>query len=223
MRRSKESQKAHLLGELSSSSATKKVIATRGTKIFIDDNKRPKVKKSSISILPLMGIWGFLSLLLWFIFFKSIYSLIFIEVIGTLIIYFFSSKILKNENYELIKEIKQKKTLVELVDEHRQLFNDEITVIVEDIVSNISYLQGFSEQKLLDMEQQHYLESCEEKHLVDLFTYLRSSHKDHLGENQKGVLEQLNGINEKLKRIILTVQKSIETEIKVKAVFNKDY
>src|SRR5579875_1231782 len=111
MRRTKASQKAHLLGELSSSSVKKKVIATRGTKVFMEDSNKPKVKKSSISILPLMGIWGVLSLVVWFIFFKSVYSLALIELIGAFLIYFFINNILKDENYELIKEIKQKKTL----------------------------------------------------------------------------------------------------------------
>lgn len=223
MRRTKESQKAHLLNELDSKSTPKKAIATRGTKVFMEDYKQAPLKKSSTSIIPLMLVWIIISLLVWRIFFRSIPSLIIIEVIGCSLIYLLTNKVFKTENYELIKQIEEKKTLIEQIDEHRHLFTKEITELIDEILNNISYLKSFSEKKLLDIEQEHYLERCQNKHLIDLLNYLKSSHKDHLETNQKNILEQLIGINDKLKRIVLIVQKSIETDIRVQAVFNKDY
>jgi hypothetical protein len=223
MRRTKESQKAHLLGELTPSNKPKKVLATRGTKVFIEDYKKTQVKESSISIFPLLVAWSVLSTVVWLIFFSSFYSLASIIATGFCLICLFKNKIFTKGDYQLIKEIEQKQNLTELINDKRNLFSIEITEVVDEIVSNISYLKGFAEQKLLDMEQEHYLERCQDKHLVELFASLSSSHKDHLVENQINVLEQLKGVNDKLKRIILTVQKSIETDIKVQAVFNKDY
>jgi hypothetical protein len=223
MRRTKESHKAHLLGELSSTNKPKKAIATRGTQVFLQDYKKTQVKGSSSSIYPFLLAWSVLSLVIWLVFFSSYYSLVSILANGFGLILLFKNKIFNKADYQLIKEVEQKKNLTELIDESRQLFSHEIMEVVDEITANISYLKGFSEQKLLDMEQQHYLERCQDKHLVELFSSLRVSHKDHLATNQVNVLEQLNGVNDKLKRIILTVQQSIETDIKVQSVFNKDY
>jgi hypothetical protein len=223
MRRTKESHKAHLLGELSSTNKPKKAIATRGTQVFLQDYKKTQVKGSSSSIYPFLVAWSVLSVVIWLVFFSSYYSLVSILATGFGLICLFKNKIFNKADYQLIKEVEQKKNLTELINESRQLFSHEIMEVVDEITANISYLKGFSEQKLLDMEQQHYLERCQDKHLVELFSSLRVSHKDHLATNQVNVLEQLNGVNDKLKRIILTVQQSIETDIKVQSVFNKEY
>lgn len=223
MRRTKESQKAHLLGELSSSNKPKKAIATRGTQVFLNGYKKTQIKESSVSIFPLLVAWSVISTVIWLIFFSSFYSLASIIATGFGLIFLCKNKIFTKGDYQLIKELEQKKNLTELINDMRHLFSNDITELVEDISNNISYLKGFSEKKLLDMEQEHYLERCQDKHLIGLFASLSSSHKDHLAANQENVLEQLKGVNDKLKRIILTVQKSIETDIKVQAVFNKDY
>jgi len=222
MRRTKESQKAHLINELSSPNSNKKIIATRGTKVFLNDYKKTQKTHSSLPLIPLFAAWTVISVILWAIFLKSIISLIIISSIGFGFLYFMKKVLLKDGPYQLINKFEDKKSLIEIITQFEHLFNEEIKTCLNGTLQNIAYLKKFSNQNILSTEQEYYLQSCEDKHLIDLMNVLNFSHKDHLIKNQDNVLEQINVINEKLKRIIESIQNSIEVETKSKSVFSKD-
>jgi hypothetical protein len=222
MRRTRESQKAHLLNELHSSGSNKKVIATRGSQALIKNYKEKKSKNLSVPVFPLLGAWAVASFFLWFTFFKSFYVLAGVNVIGFIFIYLIKKVLVKEGDYQVISSFEKKKSLAENISEIEHLFNKDITDIVNEISQNIEYLEKFYNQDLLGMEQEHYIQSCKDKHLVDLFHTLKSSHTEHLEENQKSILEQLIGLNNKLKTLVLNVQQVIELKIKVKSAFTKD-
>lgn len=222
MRRTKESQKTHLLNELNYSGDNKKVIATRGSQALMRDYKNKSSKEFTISIFPLMGAWLFISFSLWFVFFQSLYILGFINITGFILIFFVKKMFIKEGKYQMISTFEKKKSLHESINEFSHLFNEEISKELADVSHNIEYLEKFFKQDLLSVEQEHYIQSCKEKHLIDLFKTLQSSHKEHLFVNQNNFLTQLKNMNTKLKNIIDGVQQVIDIKIKVKSAFTKE-
>ncbi len=221
MKRTKESLKNNLIGVFNNQSNPNKVIATRGSNSLLSKTKKPTYSYSKYNWIGFFVGWIILSIILWLTLFTSLTSLFALITFGSILL-FIIKFFVPTQNHQVVTEHRSKETIETAILESKDFLTNEIILVLENIIQNCNYLTPFFDKSSLSVSQEHYIKSCQEKHVIQILSYIKSTHQENLEKSQIKALEQLKIINNNLRNIISEVQSVIELQIDIKKAFKPD-